>query len=126
MRIVLEILDCHAPQRALLTFADAEAAVGHMHYRLQFDPHPAVILTRAAAADFIGNCWDRLSDLPFQLVHEIACHAEQGNDDAADAGALCFTTFAPELIPTIHQGHPCGPEIREYLSHFECFQLWTK
>jgi len=123
MRIILDVDDCSAPERSMPTFDDGDAAVSYMRYRMQFDPMAGAILTRRAAAEFLGEYYEELDGLPFQLVHEIEA-VDDG--DANDDGALNFTSVEPGDIETIHDSLPCGAEIREFVRQYECWQLWLR
>jgi|SRR4051794_8611455 hypothetical protein len=155
MRIIVEVPSVPNPDLsiriAMPTFANAADAVGHMERRRlgSFDSgkdsprsgcarkersltngerlrrdvnvRPACILTRPGVAEFLGNYWDSLDDLPFQLMREIVDDSEP-NDD----GSLNFTSVDSEDIETIHEGQPCGAEIREFVERYEIWQLWMR
>ncbi|HUQ49384.1 MAG TPA: hypothetical protein VM056_01620 [Terriglobales bacterium] len=123
MRITIDLSDCNAPERGMLTFDDASVAVSHMHYRMQFDPMAGVILTLRAAAEFLGKYYEELEELPFHLVREID---PIDDGETENCGALNFTSVEPRDIDTIHDGLPCGAEIREFVRQYECWQLWAK
>ena len=124
MRITFDLSECGTDEPiAMPTFDDAASAVSWMRYRMQFDPRPGAILTRRAAADFLGKYYEELEELPFQLVREI----EPVDDgDANDDGALNFTSVEADDIESIHDGMPCGAEIREFVRQYECWQLWMR
>lgn len=72
-----------------------------MRYRMQFDPRPGAILTRRAAAEFLGQYFEELDELPFQLVREIE-PVDDGDEFGGPAGNLGPSTRSARS--------GCGPQ----------------
>lgn len=125
MRITLDFDDkASTPGRqTMLTFHDADKAVEYLKKHLKTDPTITVILTRAAVAQFLGEHYEQIDDLSFQLMREI----DPTDDDGGNTdGTLNFTNVQQGDINTIHDSNPCGAEIREFVKQYECWQLWWK
>lgn len=86
MRITIDTDDCNAPERAMATFHNAKEAVSYMRYRMQFDERACCILTREAAADFLGAHYEDLDELPFQLMREIHPMDDEQGGPTGDLG----------------------------------------
>lgn len=121
MRITLEFdnKSSKTAREAMLAFHDAEKAVEY----LKANPTASVILTREAADQFLGEYYEQLDDLQFQLMHEID---PMDDGEPSEDGTLNFTNVQGGDIESIHDSVPCGAERREFVRLYECWQLWCR
>jgi hypothetical protein len=125
MRITLEFDDktSNPEEPNMLTFHDAEKAVEFLKKTVGTDPNISVILTPEAADDFLGEYYEQIDELSFQLMHEIDL---MDDGDPNDDGTLNFTNVQNGDIETIHDSMPCGAEIREFVKQYRHWQLWWR
>lgn len=83
----------------------------------------SVVLTRDAVIEFLGKHYEEIDELPVELMQSIDPDVD---GDPNDDGTLNFTNVQHGDIESIHDGLPCGAEIREFVGRVGVWQLWGK